>query len=136
MPLAFGIPYKELANVAAGKRLPTLAMPEGTVVGGRSEYAYLFEWDEYFAPRALMELQQAGLITKVATNTTQLEGLKSFGYGTILIPVKMQTKTPMNLYARETVSKKNALDINIVKSGGAAWHDLGSSVMFASPGLK
>ena len=131
MPLAFGIPFKEVTAVPAGKKLGILKMPTGNIVGGKSDYAYLFGWNEFFAPRALMELQQAGLIVKVATNTSELDidGIKKFGYGTILIPVKMQSKTPEEIYnLLAGVAQKNALSIYSVKSGAASiGSDLGSS---------
>ena len=131
MPLAFGIPFKEVTAVPAGKKLGILKMPTGNIVGGKSDYAYLFGWNEFFAPRALMELQQAGLIVKVATNTSELDigGIKKFAYGTILIPVKMQSKTPEEIYnLMASVAQKNALSIYSVKSGAASiGSDLGSS---------
>ena len=85
MPLAYGIPYKEAAISKSGKKLDDLKMPVGELLGSKSDYGYLFEWDEFYAPRALLELQQAGLITKVATNKTEIStsaGLKKFDYGT------------------------------------------------------
>ena len=73
MPLAFGIPYREISNISAGKKLEDSRKPIGEIVGGKSEYAYLFEWDEFYTARALFELQTAGLITKVATNKTEIK---------------------------------------------------------------
>ncbi len=132
MPLAFGIPYKEVATAEAGKKIETAAMPAGEVVGGKSNYAYLFTWDEFYAPRGLYELQEAGLITKVATNIFELPvtgNNKKFDYGTILIPVAMQTMNADKLY--ELVSKtakNNGLTVYAMTAGGAvSGSDLGSS---------
>lgn len=132
MPLAFGLPYKEVGNIATGPALPPVSMPAGELIGGKSEYAYLFEWDEFYAPRALLELQKAGLITKVATNTTTIQtssGEKKFDYGSILIPVKMQDKSSDELFKLiSPVAQNNGLKIFGMQSGGASTgSDLGSS---------
>lgn len=132
MPLAFGIPYKEVATAEAGKKIETAAMPAGEVVGGKSNYAYLFTWDEFYAPRGLYELQEAGLITKVATNIFELPVAgtnKKFDYGTILIPVAMQTMNADKLYELvNKTAKNNGLTVYAMAAGGAvSGSDLGSS---------
>jgi hypothetical protein len=66
-----------------------LNFPKGEVVGGKSNYAYLLEWDELYAPAAVNEMLTAGLVVKVATNTFEMQAAgtnKKFDYGTILIP--------------------------------------------------
>ncbi|HSN60028.1 MAG TPA: M14 family metallopeptidase, partial [Ferruginibacter sp.] len=132
MPLAFGIPYREATGLTAGKILEEVKMPAGELIGGKSEYAYLFEWDEFYAPRALLVLQQEGLITKVATNKTEINtpaGIKKFDYGTILIPVKMQDKSSEDVFKLiNDAAKKNGLKIYSMQSGAASTgSDLGSS---------
>ncbi len=132
MPLAFGLPHKEVSSISAGKDVTGPNMPAGQVIGGASNYAYLFEWDEFYAPRALYELQSAGLITKVASNpfkiTTQ-QGMQSFDYGTILVPVKMQDMAADKIFELVTkTAANNGLKIYGMKTGGAvAGSDLGSS---------
>ncbi|MBC7868074.1 MAG: zinc carboxypeptidase [Gloeobacteraceae cyanobacterium ES-bin-316] len=132
MPLAFGIPYKEINGITAGKTLAEMSIPVGEIIGGKSEYAYLFEWDEFYAPRALLELQKAGLITKVATNKTTINtsnGSRKFDYGTILIPVKMQEKSSEVIFTLlKEIAKKNAINVYSMQTGGASTgSDLGSS---------
>jgi hypothetical protein len=132
MPLAFGIPYKPVTNINAGKKLETATLPPGELVGGQSEYAYLFEWNEFYAPRALLELQQAGLIAKVATNKTEIAIAgepKIFDYGTILIPVNMQDKSSDQVFKLvQSAAQKNGLKIYGMQSGAASsGSDLGSS---------
>ncbi len=132
MPLAFGIPYKEVAVADAGQKLETAAMPAGEVMGGKSNYAYLFSWDEFYAPRALYELQTAGLIVKVASNTFEIPvagANKKFDYGTILIPVAMQNMGAEKLHELlNTVAKNNGITVYAMTSGGAiSGSDLGSS---------
>lgn len=88
MPLCFNVPYGEAKTpVALGEKISKNDFPKGRVIGS-SNYAYLFEWDGYFAPRAAYELQKKGYKLKVATEpfTGVIEGgTKSFDYGTVEI---------------------------------------------------
>jgi hypothetical protein len=97
MPLAFGLPSAEVGAAqfggAQGSRItefPKLASPPFA----QSNYAYIFEWDEYFAPRALNELLEAGVMTKVATRPYEMvngdAGMK-FSYGSIMVQVQGQS---------------------------------------------
>jgi len=106
-------------------------MPVGTVVGAKSSYAYLFEWDGFYAPKALFELQQAGLITKVASNPLEIntsDGSQKFGYGSILIPVKLQTLAEDRIFELVTNSaRNNGLKIYSMQAGlASSGSDLGS----------
>jgi hypothetical protein len=133
MPLAFGMPYKEtVVNTISANVLPPIEFPKGELIGAKSDYAYIFEWDELYAPKALYELQQAGLITKVATNPFSINttiGNKKFDYGTILLPVKMQSSSTENIASLvQTIAQKNGLKIYALQSGNAIeGSDLGSS---------
>ena len=135
MPLAFGLPYKETDNGNTGiygKQLSPISFPMGEIIGGKTEYAYVFEWDELYAPRALYAFQQAGLITKVATNIFYMpmgSSSKQFGYGTITVPVKLQNISGEKLYTTvKEIAEKNAIKVYAVQSGNVlSGSDLGSS---------
>ena len=139
MPLAFGMPYAELnatkfSSSLLGNKVETITNPKGQLLGGKSDYAYLFEWDELLAPKALFELQDAGVLVKVATNKFEIEtsnGAKKFDYGTISIPVNLQRTDSDKLFELvKTVAEKNGLTFYSVKSGNAiSGSDLGSSRM-------
>jgi hypothetical protein len=147
MPLAFGLAYAELPAAKynaslQGNRINSVTMPAGEVSGGRSEYAYLFEWDELFAPKALFELQKEGVSVKVATRTftMNIEGReKMFDYGTISVPVKMQGMNSSALFDLiRKVAEKNGIRVYSVKTGNVdSGSDLGSSYMtgVAKPSL-
>jgi hypothetical protein len=135
MPLAFGLPYAEL-NAARftpslkGNNVDSVTYPRGELTGGKSGYAYLFEWDEMYAPKALFELQSKGIKVKVATTSFNLTG-KIFDYGTIIIPVNMQKLSEDQLYeVVRTSIENNGLRGYAVKTGNATeGSDLGSSKM-------
>ncbi len=139
MPLAFGMPYAELnatkfSSSWVGTIVDAIAYPNGQLVGEKSDYAYLFEWDELLAPKALYELQEAGVLVKVATNKFEIEtsnGARKFDYGTISIPVKLQRTESDKLYELvKSISEKNGLIFYSVKTGNTiSGSDLGSSKM-------
>lgn len=139
MPLAFGISYSELGTAKynsslLGNQVKSVTAPAGTLLGGRSDYAYLFEWNELLAPRALYELQEAGVLVKVATNTFDIEtseGSRKFNYGTISIPVKLQRLDADRLFEKiKEVVERNGITAYAVKTGNvSSGSDLGSSKM-------
>ncbi len=72
MPLAFGINNKEIAENNIGKKVEVLSELKGEVVGKKSSYGYVLEWDDYLAPAALSELLNDEIIVKVATNKFEI----------------------------------------------------------------
>lgn len=139
MPLAFGLPSAELNATQfkagmLGDKLAEVPKAGGEVMGdpGKTGYAYLFEWDELYAPRALYELQKAGVTIKVATNTFEIpwkEGSRQFNYGTILVPVRLQTIPAEKLFEIvKTTAEKNHIRVFALQSGNVlSGSDLGSS---------
>jgi hypothetical protein len=133
MPLAFGLPYKELTSINSfGAKVESLNFPKGEIVGGSSNYAYLLEWDELYAPAAVNEMLTAGLIVKVATNTFEIQAAgtnRKFDYGTILIPVNQQKDNAETIGIKlSALAEKYRLKIYAVTTGNVnAGSDLGSS---------
>jgi hypothetical protein len=122
LALAFNMPYAELASSAKlGDLVTTAPFPQGKMIGEKSEYAYIFEWDEYYTPRALNEILDKGLIAKVGNTPFTIEtanGNQSFDVGTIMIPVARQ---PINnddlLSFLKGVAKRNMVNIHSIKTG-------------------
>jgi len=137
MPLAFGLPAAELnasqfTAALTGQKFSSDPSFKGEIAGNKSDYAYLFEWDDFYAPAALYELLKADVIAKVATTNFELPvsgGPKKFDYGTILIPVKMQKQDAGALASLlKNLAEKYFLKIYAVQTGSViAGSDLGSS---------
>jgi len=131
MPLAFGIPYKEINTVfQMGAKVEQVGPPAS--FANRSEYAYLIKWDDLLAPAALNELLRSGITVKVATAPFEmnLEGRSvKFKYGTLLIPVKNQQKSSDAVWNDiNRVSGKYWLKVYPVTTGNVnTGIDLGSS---------
>ena len=67
----------------------------------KSDYAYLIDWDDYNSPAALAYLQSKEIIAYSAFKPLTIntnESIKSFNYGTILIPVSKQKISSDKLY--------------------------------------
>ena len=70
MPLAFGIPFSAITNQQGviGKKVESNLSEKGITIERKSNFAYLIEWDDLYAPAALNELLRDEVIVKVATN--------------------------------------------------------------------
>ncbi|MGK2863322.1 MAG: zinc carboxypeptidase, partial [Chitinophagaceae bacterium] len=139
MPLAFGLPYAEinasqLKSAGLGNRLTTAPEGHGELHGaiGNADYAYLFEWDQLYAPAVLYELQNAGLLVKGAMNKFEIsvEGSsRNFNAGTMMIPVQLQTIPSDQLRKMlSQVAAKYGISIYALQSGNViSGTDLGSN---------
>lgn len=98
MPYAFNLPFAELnrdynSNMLGADFTLEDAELNGELIGGKADYAYAFEWDEYYAPRAVYRLLANGARVKVASKPFQsviTNGAKQFDYGTILVSMGTQ----------------------------------------------
>ncbi|MEL6916153.1 MAG: M14 family metallopeptidase [Bacteroidota bacterium] len=127
LPLAFNLDYSEVSSlVNAGPEITNFAPLTGKV-DNQSAYAYLFEWHEYYTPKALNSLVNRGLRVKVAKSPFTLEGRK-YDYGTIMIPVQNQELGPKALYDfLSQVAKESKIQITAVSTGLTKGIDLGSN---------
>ena len=132
-PLAFNLPNAELKSTTKllGAKVEQPILAPGKMIGGPTSYAYLFEWNEFYAPRLLNDLQKAGVNAKVSQRafTMNLAGSpKKFDYGTVMIPVGGQELSSEQLYNLLTKSaEKNGIDIYAAGTGMTEGINLGSS---------
>ncbi|HLR33666.1 MAG TPA: hypothetical protein VK074_14345, partial [Fodinibius sp.] len=134
MPYAFNLPFAELeGSVPAGTEVKGLpSFPEGEMTGGENAYAYLFEWDGYYAPRALYRLMSEGVRAKVASKPFEMnidgEEHKTFDYGTVMVPVGPQSVEEEKIHAlMEKATVQDGLRVFAVGTGlTPAGMDLGS----------
>ncbi|MGB5821601.1 MAG: M14 family metallopeptidase [Saonia sp.] len=126
-PLAFNVDYSELNSLAnAGEEVTDFEPLTGNV-DGLSTYAYLFEWHEYYTPKALNKIVNKGLRAKVAKSPFTIQG-KRYDYGTVMIPVQNQKLDASTLHAFLTqVAKESQLQISSVGTGLTQGIDLGSN---------
>lgn len=133
---AYGLPSspltaRQLKNGRAGKQVDTDFLAPGSYPVADSHYAYVFSWNDYNAPRVLQELTTRDIITKTAFKPFSIEtgnGIKNFSYGSILVPVEMQSMPSDELHhLMTTLADENQLSIEAVTSGlSSEGIDLGS----------
>lgn len=125
-PLAFNVDYTEVNTLNnAGAEINELNPLKGTI-SGQTNYAYLFEWNEYYTPKALQAILEKGLRAKVAKKPFTLEG-KKYDYGTIMVPVQNQALNTTELFTfLQEVASESMLNITAVGTGSTKGIDLGS----------
>jgi len=98
----YNMKYKGLKSVSLGQKISATENMVSVTPIPKSTYAYIMDWDDYYAPAALYYMQSKGLKVSSAfkpfsTNTNV--GNKSFNYGSIMIPVSKQSKSSDDVYA-------------------------------------
>jgi len=126
-PLSFNLNYTELNSLSnAGAEIKELDPLQGAV-DQKSNYAYLFEWHEYYSPKAMQMILEKGLRVKVAKSPFSVEG-KSYDYGTVMIPVQNQSLDAKTLHTFLTsVAEETFINITAVGTGLTTGIDLGSN---------
>lgn len=123
-PYAFNLDFEETKT--AGNRTNNITLRTGNV-NEQSNYAYLFDWHEYYTPKALNMILNKGLRAKVGKTPFSLEG-KDYDYGTIMIPVQNQKLNKSELYEfLQKVAKEAHIEITSVATGLTKGIDLGSN---------
>ena len=100
----------------------------------RAEFAYLFSWSNYYAPRAVYRLLEAGVLPKYAMQSISLDttrGRVQLGHGAILVPLGWQGGDLKDDEIYELVSaiaEEDGIEIHAINSGRTpqAGMDLGS----------
>jgi len=141
LPLAFGTDYSELTstpNGVRGERITDMSYSGGRVVGGEAEVAYVMPWGRYFAPRALYQLQDADITTRMMPDPFEAEvggSTQSFDRGAIVIPLQQRDATREEVHAAvQEAATAHHVEIHAVNRGlTPQGPDLGSA---SSPVLE
>lgn len=137
MAMSFNLPLAEIKDKKQidklkGNALTELQLHGDLINSSDNTVAWAFQWDEYYAPRALSEILSLGLQAKVAQSpfTYRDENLnKEFSYGTILIPAHDQSLSQEEIHQKmKMISKRDGLTIYSLKTSlTPSGIDLGSS---------
>ncbi|MFA6086539.1 M14 family zinc carboxypeptidase [Mucilaginibacter sp.] len=130
---AYGLKYAKVnATVAKAAEVTKVNLLKGEVEGGRSAYAYLLNYSDYNASKALYQLQLKNVLVKTAfksftVNTSS--GKRAYGPGSLVIPVVAQSISADSLYkAVQEVAAGTHINILSVNGGfSAEGIDLGSN---------
>jgi len=128
LPLAFNMDYTEkVIGKDLGSEITNLSHRKPKAIEN-SNYGYLMEWHEYYAPRALYKILTKGLRAKVGMKQFSIEN-NSYDYGTIFIPVQNQKLTSEEIHIfLQNVASKNHLNITAISTGLTKGIDLGSNL--------
>jgi hypothetical protein len=122
---AYNLPYTELKSpMAKTNRVSSFTITTPAVT--KSNYVYVFELTDYNAHKAIHILQTGGAIVQSAFRpfTALIDGkTKSFGYGSIVLPVNLQNISPDSLY--RLVSKASSASGIAVHAIGTGYNEAG-----------
>ncbi len=129
---AYGLAFAgSRSRVDAGERIRALPAERGGVSGGQAGYAYVFDWRDYNASRALYALQAKGVVTRAAFQpftAATAGGEQAFARGSVVIPVAGQTLAGDALLAVvDEVARSSGVQVHALASGQSrSGIDLGS----------
>jgi hypothetical protein len=111
MAYAYGMEYNEVRTTKfqLGKEVTTEDLFKPASVTKMAEYAWLVDWDEYYAPKALYHLLKNGVFVKTVFKpfTASVNSQpRDFGYGTLMISVHDQDLSPTEVF--EVVKKASS----------------------------
>ncbi len=117
LALAYGLPHVEVedGNVPQGRRVTSVPEREGIGTVDQSTYAYLLDWSEYDAAKALYALQEHDIVTKTAFEPFEVSttrGAQAYPRGTVQIPVQPQTIPADSLHRLVEEAERHA-EVNI-----------------------
>ena len=137
MPLAYGVPDLAIRgrDLEMGDQVTEVPELGGAGPVARSSIAYLMDWGDSNAPRALQAMQAAGVraeASEVPFTARTTDGDVSFVRGSISVPVSIQTLDADELHAAVEASAREAnLRVYSATTGNAAGgSDLGSRNFF------
>lgn len=125
-PLAFNLDYTDDTSMKnAGQKIEDLQIPQPDAPA-KSDYAYLFDWNNYYSPKALNMILNKDLRAKVGMKEFSLNG-QSYDYGTIMIPAQNQQLSAEEIYDfLKKVSEESHVKITAVETGMTKGINLGS----------
>ena len=121
-PLAFGVNHAAVNSAPEqGQQRDDLSYESGSVVGGRSEYAYVLPWGRYFAPRALQRLHNHEIRPRLMTEPFEAvlgPSTRDFGRGAIVIQVQQRGVSPDTVHqVVQRMAAQDFVDVYAVEDG-------------------
>jgi hypothetical protein len=142
LPLAYGMNFHAIENNNQKEKLlgdiydnkkPFVSAPD------KPEYAYAFEWSDYYSPKALYNILDKGLLARVAMNPfigSTKKGSHNFDRGTIVISFDRQDASENDIHnIMKDIAQDDGIFIHSLTSGksvtGTQNPDLGSQFIKA-----
>lgn len=122
-PHAFNLKYVPVKSTTGllGDRVIKNDFPSGQVIGGKSDYGYVFENKEFYAPKVIYELQKKGVYINVSGRPFTFRSgnvKKEMGYGTVQVMAQNQPLSSEEIYTILTrLAKETGVDIYAATTG-------------------
>jgi hypothetical protein len=128
MAEAYGLHYDPVKSVSGliGDKIEKPVFPEGQLIGGKSNYAYLFDNKEYYAPYMIKALQVGGVRVKVSgTGLTSPDGY-AYDPGMLIVPVTGQKVSADSIYTLiNKLAREAGISVRSVATSLMNDYDLG-----------
>ena len=120
MPLAFDLDYDEIRSESevkrlSGKQVDHVTLPEGEIIGKKSDIGYIIRGTYYNIHEIIYQLQRKDLLVQVARRpfSVEVEGeLTRFDPGSIFIPSGSHEKDNARIYnLMQDLAKDKGIDI-------------------------
>lgn len=135
MPMAFNVDFMELSsrilNLANVEQVDkSLRLTKGKVTGALGAYAYVFEWAEYYAPKAAYALLEKGYQVRVSHEEVILSDDKTLKRGSIFL-AKGQSKVSDEVFYNDLVNaaENSGIEIFALNTGYTNGVNVGSPSM-------
>jgi len=131
-PHAYNLSYCQTENTdgLVGQKVDEISMAQGIMIGGESNYAYVFDNREFYTPKMVTELLARGLFVRVAKKSFILGGTSGktrFGAGTLVVPVQNQPIDAKEIYKLiSSLGQECGVDVFSLQHGLMEDFDLGS----------
>lgn len=128
----FNMPYRGLKSSNFGEEITNTKNIVKNYKVAPSDYAYIMDWDDYYAPGALYYIQSKGIKVTAAFkpfSAATSEGEKDFNYGSVMIPVSKQKKSSKEVYeiVKRAQEKFNVPVFQVTTGFSLKGIDLGSN---------
>ncbi|MCA1792086.1 MAG: hypothetical protein LC667_20220, partial [Thioalkalivibrio sp.] len=124
LPLTFGLDH---AAVPQGQMSPELLVPRTGAVRpsppapDRASYGYAFSWTDHYAPRALYQVLDAGLIAQAAMVPVTIDtprGAVALERGSVFVPLGRQESSADDIHGLMTrLAAEDGIEVHAVESG-------------------
>ncbi|GHF17143.1 peptidase M14 [Kordiimonas sediminis] len=121
LPAAYGLDFAEVTGSVSAKLGDAAEITRVASVPERAPYAYVFRWSDYYAPRALNRLLQAGIMARVAIEPMEVattNGVVKLDRGGIIVSQDRQTVSNDDIYdVIKTIAAEDGITVHAATSG-------------------
>ncbi len=129
LPDAFNINFEKSNKIIEGSELSMNLKMSPAFQSNREAIAYIFEWDEFFAPAALHHILNAGVKAKISTSAATYitsEGEKDFNRGSIIVYKQMQDEKLIHKTLKEAAKVGKVKIYSALSTKSIEGYDVGS----------